>query len=91
MNVPQGGRWVLRGDRGITYDEKVPSNSRVVEGSWWPADYSGEPLVSSPRRSARELGLKIGDTVTVNVLGRNITAKIAISGRSNGSRSRSIS
>ena len=77
MNVPQGGRWVLRGDRGITYDEKVPSNSRVVEGSWWPADYTGEPLVSFSAQEARELGLKIGDTVTVNVLGRNITAKIA--------------
>jgi putative ABC transport system permease protein len=26
---------------------------------------------------ARELGLKIGDTVTVNVLGRDVTAEIA--------------
>ena len=26
---------------------------------------------------ARRLGLKLGDTITVNVLGRNVTARIA--------------
>ncbi len=77
LNVPAAGRWVLRGDRGITYEETLPENSSLVEGSWWPADYAGEPLVSFSAEEAGELGLKIGDTVTVNVLGRNITAKIA--------------
>ncbi len=77
MNVPPGGRWVLRGDRGITYDATLPENSSLVEGNWWPADYSGEPLVSFSAEEAGELGLKIGDTVTVNVLGRNVTARIA--------------
>ncbi|MGN7294960.1 ABC transporter permease [Rhizobium sp. SAFR-030] len=77
MNVPPGGRWVLRGDRGITYQEKPPENSRLVQGEWWPADYAGEPLVSFSAEEAEELGLKLGDTVTVNVLGRNITAKIS--------------
>ncbi|MDQ0560784.1 putative ABC transport system permease protein [Rhizobium mesoamericanum] len=75
--VPPAGQWVLRGDRGITYSEAVPENASLTEGSWWPKDYSGEPLVSFSAEEAKELGLKIGDTVTVNVLGRNITAKIA--------------
>ncbi|MBW8446002.1 MAG: ABC transporter permease [Arenimonas sp.] len=77
MDVPPEGRWVLRGDRGITYAETVPDNASVIEGEWWPADYAGEPLVSFSAEEAGELGLKLGDTVTVNVLGRNITAKIA--------------
>lgn len=77
MNVPAAGRWVLNGDRGITYEESLPENSALVEGQWWAKDYSGEPLVSFSAEEAHELGLKIGDTVTVNVLGRNITAKIA--------------
>ncbi|MHA7971351.1 ABC transporter permease [Rhizobium sp. CAU 1783] len=77
MDVPPEGRWVLRGDRGITYSEKVPENASIVEGKWWEAGYAGEPLVSFSSEEARELGLKIGDTVTVNVLGRNITATIA--------------
>ncbi|PKA40748.1 glycosyl transferase family 1 [Rhizobium sullae] len=77
IQVPPGGQWVLRGDRGITYSESKPENSSLTEGSWWPKDYGGEPLVSFSSEEARELGLKIGDTVTVNVLGRNLTAKIA--------------
>lgn len=76
-NVPPGGRWVLRGDRGITYADKLPENSKLKEGTWWPADYSGEPLVSFSAEEAGELGLKLGDTVTVSVLGRSITARVA--------------
>lgn len=77
MNVPPAGQWVLRGDRGITYAKNKPENSMLTEGDWWAADYTGEPLVSFSAEEAGELGLKIGDTVTVNVLGRNLTAKIA--------------
>ncbi|MDQ0457342.1 putative ABC transport system permease protein [Rhizobium paknamense] len=77
MNVPPEGRWVLRGDRGITYATEVPRNSTVTQGQWWPADYKGEPLVSFSEQEGKELGLKLGDKVTVNVLGRNITATIA--------------
>ncbi|MBB4291780.1 putative ABC transport system permease protein [Rhizobium leguminosarum] len=77
MDVPAAGRWVLNGDRGITYANTLPENAALTEGSWWDKDYSGEPLVSFSSEEAHELGLKIGDKVTVNVLGRNITAKIA--------------
>ena len=72
-----GSRWVLRGDRGITYAAAVPAGSRVVAGKWWGADYSGPPLVSVESRSAHDLGLDVGDAITVNVLGRDITARIA--------------
>ena len=77
VSVPPEGAWVLRGDRGLTYAETPPENSTIVEGKWWPKDYSGEPLVSFVAEEGYALGLKIGDTVTVNVLGRNITARIA--------------
>ncbi|WLR97218.1 ABC transporter permease [Shinella sumterensis] len=77
VEVPPEGQWVLRGDRGITYAKNVPENSTLSAGEWWPEDYTGEPLVSFSTDEGRELGLKLGDTVTVNVLGRNITARIA--------------
>jgi putative ABC transport system permease protein len=70
-------RWVLQGDRGITYANAVPAGSRIVSGQWWSADYAGEPLVSLESRTARDFDLKIGDTITVNVLGRTVTARIA--------------
>lgn len=75
--VPPEAAWVLRGDRGITYSETIPENSTLSAGEWWPKNYSGKPLVSFSAEEAGELGLKLGDTVTVNVLGRNITATIA--------------
>jgi putative ABC transport system permease protein len=72
-----GSKWVLRGDRGITYASTVPPGSRIVAGRWWNADYSGEPLVSLENKTAEDLHIKIGDTITVNVLGRNVTARVA--------------
>ncbi|MGA8001676.1 MAG: FtsX-like permease family protein, partial [Pseudolabrys sp.] len=69
--------WVLQSDRGITYASEIPAGSRLVEGKWWIADYDGPPLVSFEKRVAEGLGLKLGDPVVVNVLGRNITATIA--------------
>jgi putative ABC transport system permease protein len=73
----RGSTWALRGDRGITYSDTVPKNSTIVAGSWWPAGYDGEPLVSVEQEVADNLGLTIGDTIGVNVLGRTITARIA--------------
>ena len=70
-------RWVLSGDRGLTYTDAVPPASTLVEGTWWPKDYSGSPLVSFDAELAKGLGVKLGDTITVNILGRNVDAKIA--------------
>lgn len=77
INAPPEAQWVLNGDRGLSYSEEVPRGSHVIAGEWWPKDYAGEPLVSFEADLAGKLGLKLGDTVTVNVLGRNLTAKIS--------------
>jgi putative ABC transport system permease protein len=69
--------WVLQSDRGLTYSNEIPQGSRLVEGEWWKPGYAGPPLVSFEKRIADGLGLKLGDPVVVNVLGRNITARIA--------------
>ncbi|MBO4227750.1 ABC transporter permease [Bradyrhizobium neotropicale] len=69
--------WVLQSDRGLTYTGEVPKGSKIVEGEWWGADYHGPPLVSMEKKIADGLRLKIGDEIVVNVLGRDISAKIA--------------
>ncbi|MGD0634136.1 MAG: FtsX-like permease family protein [Beijerinckiaceae bacterium] len=69
--------WVLRGDRGITFAADLPAGSKLLEGAWWTPAYAGPPLVSLEADIAAGLGLHLGDTITVNVSGRNITAKIA--------------
>jgi putative ABC transport system permease protein len=71
------GAWILRGDRGVSYAAALPAGAEIVAGDWWPEDHAGEPLVSFSAEHARLLGLGIGDTVTVSVLGREITARIA--------------
>lgn len=72
-----GESWLLRGDRGITYAATLPENARLSEGEWWPADYEGEFLVSLESAGAAAAGLKLGDSITVQVLGRDVTGKIA--------------
>lgn len=69
--------WALHGDRGITFSETLPAGSTLAKGEWWAKDYSGPPLVSLEQDVADGLGLKIGDTIGVNVLGREVTARIA--------------
>jgi putative ABC transport system permease protein len=69
--------WVLQSDRGITFTDTFPEGSALTSGQWWPKDYSGPPLVSFEKRAADGLGLKVGDKVAVNVLGRTIEATIA--------------
>ncbi|MBP7063520.1 MAG: FtsX-like permease family protein [Ferrovibrio sp.] len=70
-------RWVLQGDRGLTYSRTLPEGSSLVEGQWWAADYDGPPLISLEEAAAKGLGVKIGDSLTVNILGRDIEARIA--------------
>lgn len=77
LKPPPNAAWVLQSDRGITYTGKVPDGSRLVEGDWWGENYQGPPLISFEQKIAEGLGLKVGDPVVVNVLGRNITATIA--------------
>jgi len=69
--------WALEGDRGVTFAKAIPEGSEVAAGTWWPADYSGPPLVSMEKEVAEGLGLKLGDSVVVNVLGRDVAATIA--------------
>jgi putative ABC transport system permease protein len=69
--------WALRGDRGLTYAATPPEGAKLVAGEWWPPDYAGPPLVSFDAQLARGWGIGVGDTITVNVLGRDITLKIA--------------
>jgi len=69
--------WALSGDRGVSYANSPPKNNAVSKGSWWNENYSGEPLISFSKTEAAEIGLSIGDTLTINVLGRDLTGTIS--------------
>lgn len=76
-NIPPDVRWTVRGDRGLSSAAEPPENAVIAAGEWWPADYSGPPLMSVADNIAEGLGLAVGDTVTINILGREITGEIA--------------
>ena len=77
MDTLPEGAWVLRGDRGLTYSAELPEGSTLTEGKWWDKNYSGPPLVSMEEEQAAALGVKLGDTLTISVLGVEVQGKIA--------------
>ncbi|WP_162917203.1 ABC transporter permease [Dongia deserti] len=77
ITPPKDHEWVLRGDRGLTWSAAPPPDANIVAGDWWPSDYKGDPLISLDQGTAEAFGLKIGDSITVNLLGREVTGKIA--------------
>ncbi|SDY84729.1 putative ABC transport system permease protein [Jannaschia faecimaris] len=68
--------WVTRGDRRISFADTPGKGTRIVSGEFWPEDYAGEPQISFAREEAHELGIELGDKVTLNVLGRDITGTV---------------
>ncbi|SDG10288.1 putative ABC transport system permease protein [Limimonas halophila] len=77
LTIPEDVQWMFDGDRGVTWAREVPSNSRVVRGQWWDRDHSGRQLVSIDAELGRAMQLAPGDTLTINLLGRNVEAEIA--------------
>ena len=75
--VKPEAQWAAQSERGLTYTPTPPEGARIVAGKWWPADYRGPTLVSMDAEVAKGMGLDIGDTITVDVLGREVTAEIA--------------
>lgn len=76
-NAYTDGHWVVQGDRGITYSVEMPEGTELTGGDWWEADYAGPPLISFSAEEAMEMGLKIGDEMVINILGRDITGTVA--------------
>jgi putative ABC transport system permease protein len=74
--IPEGA-WALRGERGLTYADRLPEGNRVIAGQWWSPLHRGEPLVSVDAEFARAVGLRVGDYLTIGILGVERTARIA--------------
>ena len=68
--------WAVRGDRFLSYSAAMPTGTQLAAGNWWPRDYSGPPQLSLTSDLAEGFGVGIGDSLTVNILGREISAEI---------------
>jgi len=77
VKIDENVSWALRSERGLTYRSDPPAEGNIVDGSWWPPNYSGPPVISFDAGIARGFGIGVGDTLTFNILGREITGRIA--------------
>ncbi|MDA1088907.1 MAG: FtsX-like permease family protein [Proteobacteria bacterium] len=77
VNVAHASRWATHGDRALTFAAVARADTKIVAGKWWPAEYAGPPIISLDAGLAKGFGIGLGDTLTLNILGREITAKIA--------------
>jgi len=75
--VAPESQWAVRGDRALTSSAAPKPDAEIVAGKWWPANYAGPPLISLDAGLAKGFGVGVGDTLTLNILGRRITAEIA--------------
>ena len=75
--INHDSKWAVHGDRVLTFSAGPPVGSDITAGRWWPRDYAGPPLISLDAGLAGGFGITIGDTLTLNVLSRDITARVA--------------
>ncbi|WP_461210074.1 ABC transporter permease [Desulfocurvus sp. DL9XJH121] len=76
-HISERAAWAVRSDRALSFAAAMPRGTNLARGRWWPGDYQGPPLICLDEDVARGFGVGPGDTLTVSVLGRRITAAIA--------------
>jgi putative ABC transport system permease protein len=77
FHPPGRSDWPLRSDIGFSFAATPPPGAALAQGAWWPPDYLGPPLVSLDADIAHDWRLKVGDILTVDVLGRTFDLRIA--------------
>lgn len=77
LPMSKDARVFVESERGLTYRQDEPAGGEIVDGSWWGEEGAEQALVSFSERVAREIGIVVGDEVTVNVLGRNVQATVS--------------
>ncbi len=65
--------WVIQEERRISWVDKPASNNPVAEGQWWEDNPSDQMYVSFDHDAAQDLGIKINDTITLSIYGRDVT------------------
>ena len=68
--------WFINGERRISWSKTPPLNNPVIEGKWWKGDEKNKLQISLDFKVAKNLKLKIGDSITFNIFGNSITGII---------------
>ncbi|HEY6402768.1 MAG TPA: FtsX-like permease family protein [Blastocatellia bacterium] len=76
---PVENRGMMGREYIMTYRNQIEDSEKLLAGEFWnsPTPPDAEPEVSIEELLHKELGLNVGDTMTFNVQGRPITARVA--------------
>ncbi|WP_426032075.1 ABC transporter permease [Caulobacter sp. DWP3-1-3b2] len=78
QTIKPGQRWAFDNDIGLSLLAGEPTDPGTVGGHWWKPGYAGPPLLALNTEIADAAGLKLGDIVTLSILGRDIDARVAV-------------
>ena len=69
--------WYLTREYVLTWAKEPPGHNTVVAGRWWtPEEAAREPLISVEEEIARQLGVRLGDTLTFDIQGVPVSARV---------------
>ena len=72
-----GGEWMANREQNLSFAATLSSSNEVIDGQWWPEDYSGPPLVSLEDEAAMEMGVSVGDRLLYIVAGRELEVTVS--------------
>ena len=71
------GNWLANREANLSWAADLSPSNEIIDGEWWPTDYSGPALVSLEEEAATDSGLKIGDRLQFMIAGQTLDAEIA--------------
>jgi putative ABC transport system permease protein len=75
--MPDDVKWAIDQDITLSALASAPLESQLTAGQWWTSDYRGSPQMVIDDEIARGVNIKIGDRVTLSLLGRNLEVTVA--------------
>jgi putative ABC transport system permease protein len=68
---PETQRWVNR-DFNLSWSAELNPDNEITDGAWWGEAGRGQPWLSADEYAVERLGLKLGDTLTLDFAGTAI-------------------
>ena len=69
---PDTQRWINR-DFNLSWGETLNPDNRIIEGEWWGEAGRGQRWLSADEYVIERLGVKLGDTMTLDFAGERMT------------------
>lgn len=72
---PETQRWINR-DFNLSWTDTLGSDNTITQGEWWGEAGRGQAWLSAEDYAIKRLGLKLGDTLTLDFAGQPVTLEV---------------